>query len=217
MKHFLVLGLALACSALTSCVSHPAMRMALEERDAEIRELRSERAQLRQQIQLLNYDKEKLNSALTEASMQVEAPREMSPIFPELDDLGIDYGTRNGDVVISLPAGITFASGKASLTDSGREALGAVTARLKREFSGSQYFVEGHTDNDPIRKSKFGSNRELSLARAMAVLTYLVEQGDLPDEDCVVVGHGEYMPIAPNDGPSNKAKNRRVEIVVRKP
>ena len=73
MKHVLVL--ALSCCALSSCVSHPAMRNALEERDTEIRELRKERTQLRQQIQLLNYDKEKLGTALTDASMQLEAPR----------------------------------------------------------------------------------------------------------------------------------------------
>jgi flagellar motor protein MotB len=48
----------------------------------------------------------------------------------------------------------------------------------------------------------------------MAVLTYLVEDCGIPDAQCIVAGHGEYEPIAPNKAEGEKAKNRRVEIVV---
>jgi chemotaxis protein MotB len=51
----------------------------------------------------------------------------------------------------------------------------------------------------------------------MAVLHYLVEETGVPDGQCVVAGWGEYRPVAANDTPTNKAKNRRVEIVVNQP
>ena len=90
-----------------------------------------------------------------------------------------------------------------------------MAARLKSDFQdGARFFIEGHTDSDPIKRSSFASNRELSIARAMAVLEFLVTEGKVPDRRFVVVGHGQYDPIAPNDN-SSKAKNRRVEIVVK--
>ena len=52
------------------------------------------------------------------------------------------------------------------------------------------------------------------MGRAMAVLHYLVENCGLSDDTCVVAGHGEYMPLAPNEDDASKARNRRVEIVV---
>jgi len=221
MKHRLMLSLALACTGLVSCVSHPAMRIALEERDNEIRDLRNERMQLRQQVQMMTFDKERLEAALAEASAKRAEPvaaRDPEPrerLFPELDELGVGYGLRDGNVVISLPSAITFSSGKATLSDSGRSALAAVARRLQNEFKDGVYHIEGHTDNDPIRKSKFASNRALSVERAMAVLTYLVEDAGVPDDRCVVTGFGQYRPMAPNDSSEQKAKNRRVEIVVR--
>jgi chemotaxis protein MotB len=128
----------------------------------------------------------------------------------------VEYGNdRFGNFYVSIPASITFASGKADLTKQGKEALGVVAATLKRDHADGHYWIEGHTDTDPITKSKWGSNRELSSARAMAVLTYLVEDCEIPDESCVIVGHGQYDPIADGGDSAAKARNRRVEIVVR--
>jgi chemotaxis protein MotB len=117
-------------------------------------------------------------------------------------------------MVISIPSSITFASGQATLSKEGQKALQNVASTLKKEYPGAKYGIEGHTDSDPIKKSKFTSNRDLSIARAMAVLTYLVEECKIPDESCIVAGHGQYDPIGSNKSDSDKAKNRRVEIVV---
>lgn len=201
----------------TSCASQSAMRAALNDRDSELRQLRDERVQLKERIQLLLREKEGMDIALREASFQVPDAAEAqgaAPLFPELEELGISVGRRDGHVVITLPSAITFQSGKANLSQTGRRGLSAVAMRLRSEFGGSTYYVEGHTDSDPIRKSKFASNRALSLSRAMAVLDYIVSECQILDDDCIVVGHGQYEPLAPNDGEGNKAKNRRVEIVV---
>jgi chemotaxis protein MotB len=136
--------------------------------------------------------------------------------IPELDNVGVTYGMRDGNMVITIPSSITFKSGEASLSKDGEKALRSVASTLKSKYGGAKYSIEGHTDADPIKKSKYGSNRELSIARAQAVHAFLVVECNVPDEKCVVVGHGEYLPVAPNASDKDKAKNRRVEIVVHK-
>ncbi|MEM1453192.1 MAG: OmpA family protein [Planctomycetota bacterium] len=214
-----------AAPTLSSCVSEAQMRLAVEERDREIAALRTDKVQLQERLDLLTFEKEDLRSQLEVAkasagsgTIPTNYTADEAPLvpFPELEEMGIDVSRRAGDTVISVPAEITFGSGKATLSDSGRSALGTVAARLKSDFdSGSKFYIEGHTDSDPIQKSSFASNRDLSIARAMAVLQYLVTDARIPDRRFVVVGHGQYAPVAPNSG-DEKAKNRRVEIVVKK-
>ena len=218
-----------AAPALTSCVTEAQMRLAIEDRDREISTLRTDKTELQERLSLLSYEKEDLRAKLEAAEaglssrLQVPAAYDAADdsssnlvAFPELEAMGITTGQRAGETVISVPAEVSFGSGKASLSSSGRSALQAVAKRLKSEFpESSRYHIEGHTDSDPISKSKFGSNRELSIARAMAVLSYLVTEGRVPDDRFVVVGHGQYKPIAPNTK-SEKSRNRRVEIVVKK-
>lgn len=213
--------------ALTGCVSESQMRLAIEDRDREIATLRTDKTELQERLDLLRYEKEDLRAQLDNAStsmasgVQVPASFDNTPPadlvdFPELEAIGITTGQRFGDTVISVPAEVTFASGKATVSQSGRSALNKVAARLKSDFpADSRFYIEGHTDADPIRKSKFGSNRELSIARAMAVLNQLVTEGRVPDERFVVSGFGQYKPVASNNAAS-KAKNRRVEIVVKR-
>src|SRR5690349_4558271 len=141
------------------------------------------------------------------------APEPQPAKIPELDAAGISYGVRDGNVFISIPSSITFASGQATLSKEGQGALKKVAGLLKKEHAGAKYSIEGHTDDDPIKKSKFETNRELSYARAMAVLAYLVSDCGIRDDDCVVVAHGQYEPLVAK---GDKAKNRRVEIVVHK-
>ncbi len=180
----------------------------------EIVALREERTQLKKENRGLRMQLESYEVALAEAnSMVADEPATQS--YAELDDLGIGYGQRGNDFVISVPAEVTFASGKADVTRNGRGALDAVARTLQKDYANSFFWIEGHTDSDPIKKSSWNSNRELSVARAMAVLHYLVEDAGLEDEQCIVVGHGEYRPMAENNNKAGKAKNRRVEIVVR--
>jgi len=195
---------------LGSCASQKTLMQYQEE----VRALREERTQLKKENRDLRAQNEANEKALTEASMKPSAPAP-TPDNPELDALGIDYGNRGGNFVISIPAEVTFASGKADLTKKGQEALKAVAKVLVNDHKAGRYWIEGHTDTDPIKKSSWDSNRDLSVARAMAVLRYLVEDCNVPDEQCVVAGHGQYEPVAGNDS-AGKAKNRRVEIVVHK-
>ena len=217
---------ALCLPGLASCVTESQMRLAIEDRDREIATLRTDKTELQERLDLLSYEKEDLRVKLENAQANLASATQVPAgfdtgegagyvAFPELEEMGITTDMRAGETVISVPAEVSFGSGKASLSKQGRSALMAVASRLKSEFPASARFhIEGHTDSDPISKSKFKSNRDLSIARAMAVLEYLVTEARVSDERFVVVGHGQYKPVAPNSG-SSKAKNRRVEIVVK--
>ena len=203
----------------TSCVTAEAHRRGMLEREGRILDLEDERTRL--QRELLDQEGliDALNAQLAEANSRpipVVTPAAHNPqsSFPELDALGVGYGLRDGHMVISIPSSISFAAGQAKLSGSGQRALREVAQTLTRKYGDGSFHIEGHTDSDPISKSKFASNRDLSIARAMAVLSYLVEECGLDDEQCVVVGHGQYQNIASNDTKANKALNRRVEIVV---
>lgn len=210
-----MVGLLLISGVSTSCVSSRGYQQALDDRDAEIRKLREERAALKSQIQSMKSNLDTAQGEVANASSTKSADPEPAKM-PELDSLGIGYGMRDGNMVISIPSSISFASGQATLTKDGQKALKQVAATLKKQYPGARYSIEGHTDSDPIKKSKFTSNRDLSLQRAMAVLTFLVEECGITDDQCIVAGHGQYSPVAPNDNKDDKSRNRRVEIVVHK-
>ncbi|MFW6210776.1 MAG: OmpA/MotB family protein [bacterium] len=76
----------------------------------------------------------------------------------------------------------------------------------------SPIIIEGHTDNQPIHTERFPSNYELSVARAEAVKTYLVNRHNISPSRIQTIGMGEDRPIAPNNSPANMYKNRRAEI-----
>jgi len=210
-------GLLLLTPGLTSCVSQRLHQQALETKDAEIRQLREERSALKIQNQQLKANYEGVHGQLTEATtaLVVDPPAKPEPQakIPALDEAGIGYGMRDGNMVISIPSSITFASGQATLSKEGQGALKKVAGLLKKDYGSSSYSIEGHTDDVPIAKSKFENNRQLSYARAMAVLEYLVTECNIKDDDCIVVAHGQYEPLVTK---GDKAKNRRVEIVVHK-
>jgi chemotaxis protein MotB len=130
----------------------------------------------------------------------------------EMTNKGVRLSQRNGDTVIDVPSDVFFASGQSTLSRDGERILGEVGSILKKQFPGSVIRIEGHADADPIRstKGKYHCNWELSFERAHAVAHYLVDKGRLEPARLVCEAHGEHHPAEPG----NKAKNRRVEIVL---
>jgi chemotaxis protein MotB len=116
---------------------------------------------------------------------------------------------------VDLAEQIFFDSGKATLKKGGKDVLKKVGDALKG-YENKIIRVVGHTDNVPLAKSlqaTFPSNWELSVARATNVVRYLQEVG-IPPERMVPSGRGEYDPVAPNDTPEGRQKNRRIEIML---
>ena len=74
--------------------------------------------------------------------------------------------------------------------------------------------LEGHTDDTPIHTRLYPSNWQLSTARAITVLKFLINERSMPSERLSAAGYGEFRPLVPNDSARNRAKNRRVDVVI---
>ena len=113
---------------------------------------------------------------------------------------------------ILLPQPILFEPGKVSLKKEFGDFLSPITDVLKS--IPNQIIIEGHTDNTPMHSSEFDSNWTLSYFRAYNVLQYFIKEKGLAPERFTTVGCGEFKPLVPNDSEENRAKNRRIEIVI---
>lgn len=125
--------------------------------------------------------------------------------------VSIYYGDRG--LTISLGA-VLFTPGNAAIS---REAE-AVLSKLSPYVGQVPNYVsvEGYTDDQPISTHDFPSNWELSARRATNVVHYFVDQQKIPASRFFIVGYGEYRPVVPNSTEANRAKNRRVDIVILK-
>lgn len=126
--------------------------------------------------------------------------------------VGISQSKRG--VVIDISASSLFKTGDATLQPEVLDVLRQVAAVLSREDQSIE--VEGHTDDVPIKTAQFPSNWELSSARASSVTRMLIDNG-VQAKRLAVVGLAENQPLAPNDSPENRARNRRVTITILSP
>ncbi|KPV41361.1 hypothetical protein AN478_01890 [Thiohalorhabdus denitrificans] len=114
---------------------------------------------------------------------------------------------------------ILFPSGEAALSDAGAEQLQrfvTVYDQVREEIpEGLDMIiqVEGHTDRVPVRGGRYGSNWELSTARALSVVHSLVNQGIRPGR-LAAAGYGEYHPLTPGETPDQRRQNRRIELKI---
>jgi chemotaxis protein MotB len=147
------------------------------------------------------------------AEKRLQAFRDLKQRFAKLVDTGkLKVVFRKGQMILQLPSGILFASGQAELSKEGQTALSEVLNILS-EFKDRRFAIAGHTDSDPIKSKKFKSNWDLSTARALTVVQFMIGAG-FPATNVSAVGFGEFDPVAPNDTDANKQLNRRIEIIL---
>ena len=120
---------------------------------------------------------------------------------------GTNGSVRAGDVVVSIVGDVLFDSGSNVLKADAKRSLDQVASVLRARYPGHSIRVEGYSDSDPIKKSKWETNERLSGERAMAVEAYLVSKGISKDQ-IYYAGFGTAI------AKESKAKSRRVEIVV---
>lgn len=125
---------------------------------------------------------------------------------------GAEVRFRGKDQVMSLEGRALFESGSADISPDAYPVLEELLKII--EARSCPVRIEGHTDNVPILTEEFESNWELSTARAVNIVKYFVDQGNVAPERLSAVGYGELRPLAPNDIPEHRARNRRVEIVL---
>lgn len=157
---------------------------------------------------------EELRKQHAEAEKRLAAFRALTARFQKMIDAGkIQVAFRNGQMIMKLPAGILFASGKADLSPDGVATLTEVGSILK-EFADRKFLIAGHTDNVPLpHHGRFKDNWELSTARALVVARTLVAQG-VTSTSLGAAGYAEFDPVADNATEPGRQENRRIEIVV---
>lgn len=189
------------------------LRNELERLGRNVDKLLSERGTLASALEDAKARLEELRKAQAAAEQRAALFRDLLTKFQKMVDAGeLTVVLRDGRMVIQLPNDVLFDSGKVDIKPAGRAALEQLASVLKT-ITDRRFQVAGHTDNLPIQTSRFPSNWELSTARAVEVTRFLIEQGVEPRQ-LSAAGYGEFDPIADNDTPESRAKNRRIEITL---
>ena len=157
-----------------------------------------------EKISKLKNDMNELQRAKEELEKRLQDEINNKQVKVEMQDKGL---------VITFVSEVLFDSWKAKLRSDSLGKLDKVAGVLNTTVADLNVGVEGHTDNQPIRKSGWKSNWELSTARALSVLHYLSEKS-VAEPRLAAIGYGEYKPVASNDTKEGRQKNRRVEIVI---
>lgn len=129
-----------------------------------------------------------------------------------VDKKQVKVNLQGDKIEIQLSSKMLFGSGSARLSSEARRAFSDIAIIIK-PLKNSIY-VEGHTDNVPIKTVSFPSNWELSAARAASVVAYLTRRGVDPKR-LAAIGFGEHRPISTNDTEDGRSKNRRVTLILR--
>jgi chemotaxis protein MotB len=168
---------------------------------------------MQQQVGSLEQQKSSLLAASQQRQQQYDAL--VAGLAKEVEKGQLQVRQYQNMLAVDLAEQIFFDSGKAKLKPGGKEVLKKVGEALKG-YENKVIRVVGHTDNVPLAKSlqgTFPTNWELSVARATNVVRYLQEVG-IPPERMVPSGRAEYDPVASNESPEGRKKNRRIEIML---
>ena len=222
LKRVLVAGLALVITQ--GCGSMKEMR----QRNRELEDLNQNQGQkirvLNDRIKQLEQDKARyqdmlgtekgISTKLQEMLNRQKADRDR--LEGELRDLaekidGVDYKATGEGMALVLEHAIVFDKGRNELKEVGKQAIAQVAGLLRGKAEGVR--IDGHSDSDPIKHSRWLNNHDLSCGRALAVFTELKAQG-IDERRMYVAGFGPNRPVADNSSEAGKAKNRRVELLL---
>ena len=163
---------------------------------------------LQTRIDELERENEQLSDRARRAEQAARVPSTPPPPRA-VQDGRIEVEDTPRETIVRVPADLFFRSGQHTLTDGASSILDEIATLIKKGHSTGKVRIEGHADADPIKKSGNHCNFELAYKRAHTVMHTLSEKG-VSLERMQVVSHGEHKP----QDPANKAKNRRVEIVI---
>lgn len=123
---------------------------------------------------------------------------------------GIGVSSRGGEIVVEVAGDVLFDSGSVTLKDDARQRLNQIASVIQSRYPNNRIRIAGHTDSDPIRKSKWKTNERLSAERALAVQDYLSTRG-------VSKSRSYAAAFGPSQPKGSKAQSRRVEIIILAP
>jgi chemotaxis protein MotB len=163
---------------------------------------------------------EAIEEAMASMKTRLEYSRNAAPWYSDLahslnvvSNQDAPIIAREDRLQMALPENVLFASAEGELRTQDQLVLHALAQALKQVPY--TILVEGHTDDEPLRPgSRYASNWELSLARAMSVVNHLVRYEGISARRIGVAAFGEHHPRMPNDTPQHRAANRRIEISI---
>lgn len=202
--------------------------------EAELADAKARVEQLKEQLRSAGVDISNLNANLEQQARALEDYKKraeqldiirkrfelLRSKLQELTRFGLNVTVRNNRLVIQLPGDVLFDSGKDTLKKDGRDILKKVADVIRNDpgLASRNYSVAGHTDSEKLNGGQFKDNWGLSVMRARTVVVFLVDNGQggggLSSKRWSASGYGEEDPVATNDTPEGRAKNRRVELVV---
>jgi len=146
-----------------------------------------------------------------------EAISDIRPIIdrelaPELAAHRVEVSTDRRGVILSIPEAGLFAVGSDEMSLSAQALMSRVASTVARVANPIR--VEGHTDDLPIHTDRFRSNWDLSTSRATRVVALLVERGGIAPDRLSAAGYAEFHPRAGNGSAEDRARNRRVDLVI---
>ena len=156
----------------------------------------------RKRTEAMKREKEKLTRLATDLK---------STLAPLVKEGKVRVTQNSRGVSVEINASVLFDPGDATLQPESTTALRQLAQILKADPHAVQ--VEGHTDTTPISNALFPSNWELSAVRASSVVRLFVDAG-VPPERLTAVGYSANVPVAPNDTPEGRARNRRVAVTI---
>jgi chemotaxis protein MotB len=175
--------------------------------------LEREHAELRTQVAALEQQRQQLQAASQQSVQRYDSV--LASLNEEVKKGQLQVRQFKDMLTVDVAEQLFFDSGRATLKETGKALLQKVADSLKG-YEDKAIRIVGHTDNVPITKGLqkvFPSNWELSVARATTVVRFLQAGGIAPDR-LVATGRAEYAPVAPNDSPEGRQKNRRIEITL---
>ncbi len=173
-------------------------------------------ASLGDEIDGLNARLNELQNQKEEELSELEKAKQLleEKLKQEIDDKSVRLEMAEKGLAIIFLTEVLFDSGKSDIKQEAFLSLDKIAGVLKNNVEDRNIGIEGHTDNEPIKHSKWKSNWELSTSRATSVLHYLVDTRGINPKRVAAIGYGEYRPVASNDTVEGKRQNRRVEIVI---
>jgi len=227
MKTLKALGLVLLAIGLAGCVASSKYNKLMAETTA----LQSEQAKLQQQTTQLAEENAKLQANVEKLQAEADAlvaardalEKEHTAAVTKYDEVvnqlsqevssgALQIKQYQNMLSVNVAEQLFFASGSATIKPGGKKVLLKVGEALA-QYPDKIIRVVGHTDNVPIAKSSaFASNWELSAMRATTVVRFLQDQCKLTPERLIASGRGPFEPVAANDTPEGRQKNRRIEI-----
>jgi chemotaxis protein MotB len=130
-----------------------------------------------------------------------------------VNDKDVDIKVDKTVVFINLSDNMLFLSGSAVITNKANDVLGKI-AKIVESRPDLEVMVEGYTDNQPISKTCFEDNWDLSVKRATSVVRVLQKTFKIDPNRLIAAGRSEYNTLAPNDTAEGRATNRRTRIII---